>query len=237
MGLADALARHLAGMGLSVPKAVGKRLVAYAELAWTGNERARLTGAVSLEELVTKHLVDCATLWLLRGVRWDRWIDVGSGAGLPGMVLALGAGDGRGALLEATAKKAAFLRSAVAAMGLEDRVEVVQERAEDWGRGGGRERYAVAVARAVAPARVLAEYLLPLVEVGGRAVMMKGPRAGDELAEAHAAMEVLGAEVEDVVAVSLPEGEGERRLVVLRKTRPTEAAYPRRPGVPAKRPL
>lgn len=228
--LLDALEIPLDGVTL-------ERLVAYAELVWSGQERARLTGAGSLEELVTKHVVDCATLWRLEGITWDRWIDVGSGAGLPGLVLALGVPEGRGTLLEATGKKAEFLRRAVAALGVGSRVGVVQARAEDWGRGEGRERYAVGVARAVAPARVLAEYLIPLVEVGGLAIMMKGPQAEAELAEAGRALELLGARVEGIKALALPEGLGERRLVVLRKTRPTPAAYPRRPGMPEKRPL
>lgn len=236
-GLVEKLTALLQGMDLSVSPETAERLVAYGKLIWAGQERARLTGATSLEELVTKHLIDCATLWRLEGMVWDRWIDVGSGAGLPGLVLALGEPQGEGALLEATGKKADFLRQAVGSLGLEPRIQVVQERAEDWGRGPGRDRYAIAVARAVAPARVLAEYLIPLVEVGGVAVMMKGPQAEAELAEAGHAFQVLGARVEGVTALTLPGGLGERRLVVLRKTRPTPRAYPRRPGLPRKRPL
>lgn len=236
-GLIGRLAALLEAMKIPLGMETAERLVAYATLIWAGQERARLTGASSLEELVTKHVVDCATLWRLEGVEWDGWIDVGSGAGLPGLVLALGAPRGRGALLEATGKKVEFLRKAVAQLGLESRIQVVQERAEDWGRGAGREAYRIAVARAVAPARVLAEYLIPLVEVGGLAVMMKGPQADAELAEAEHALEVLGAQVEGVTALALPEGLGERRLVVLRKTKPTPRAYPRRSGLPRKRPL
>lgn len=235
--LVDRLAGLLDALAIPLGRGTLEKLVAYAGLVWAGQERARLTGAASLEELVTKHLVDCATLWRLAGIAWDRWIDVGSGAGLPGLVLALGMPESRGTLLEATGKKAEFLRQAVAALGLGPRIQVVQGRAEDWGRGPGRERYAVAVARAVAPARVLAEYLIPLVEDGGLAVMMKGRQAETELAEAGHALEVLGAHVEGITALALPEGLGERRLVVLRKTRPTPPTYPRRPGMPEKRPL
>jgi len=235
--LAERLRALLERLGLSIHGETAVQLVAYGELVWQGQARARLTGATSLEELVTKHIVDCATLWLVEGVEWDGWIDVGSGAGLPGLVLAVGRPEGQGTLLEATGKKADFLRQAVTALGLEARLQVVHGRAEEWGRGPGRERYRVAVARAVAPARVLAEYLLPLVEVDGVAVMMKGPQAEAELAEAERALHVLGGRVERVHRLTLPEDQGERRLVVVRKDRPTPEGYPRRAGLPAKRPL
>lgn len=235
--LAEELARRAQVVGVEVEEKTSRRLVSFAEMVWEGQRRVRLTGAASLEELVVKHLVDCLTLGRLKEIRWDRWIDVGSGGGLPGLVVALAHETGRGDLLEATGKKADFLREAVDGLGLRGHIGVVQDRAEVWGQAGGREAYRVAVARAVAPARVLAEYLVPLLEVGGRAVLMKGPGVDDELREAGRALEVLGAAVERVEAFSLPEGTGERRLVLLRKLRPSPRAYPRRPGVPTRRPL
>jgi 16S rRNA (guanine527-N7)-methyltransferase len=162
-------------------------------------------------------------------------IDVGSGGGLPGLPLKLARPDLRLTLLEASHRKAAFLTHACARLGLEG-VEVVAMRAEDAGRLTAlRDAFDVATARALAPAPVLVELCLPFVRPGGRLLAMKAA-AEDELERARPAIAALNAELADLVpAPSAARSLG--RVAVVRKLGPTPDAYPRRPGVPRKRPL
>jgi 16S rRNA (guanine527-N7)-methyltransferase len=163
-------------------------------------------------------------------------IDIGAGAGFPGLPLKILRPELRLTLVESIAKKAAFLRHIAETLGLAD-VEVVVARAEVVGRDPAhRERYAVAAARAVAELRVLAEYCLPLCRVGGRFLAPKGSSAGDEVQAALPAIERLGGRLAAVEPVDLP-GLEPRTLVVVEKIGPTPPQYPRAPGVPAKRPL
>jgi len=159
-----------------------------------------------------------------------RLVDVGSGGGLPGLPLKIVRPDLEVTLVEADQDKAAFLVQASARLKLE--VEVVARRAEDAGHDARyRERFEVAVARALAPMRTLVELCLPFVKVGGRLLAQK---THDE--EAGYAIEVLGGRLESVVpAPSRARSQG--AVVVIRKVAPTPAAYPRRPGVPNRKPL
>ena len=179
-------------------------------------------------------LEDCLVLepWLPPGTRL---VDVGSGAGLPGLPLRLARPDLRLTLLEANRRRAAFLVRACAALGLDD-VEVLAERAEVAGRQPAqREAYDAAVARALAPMAVLAELCLPLVRVGGRLLAMK-TEAATEVEAAATAIDLLGGELKEVVpAPSQARSRGS--IVVVDKLRPTPPDYPRRPGVPSRRPL
>jgi 16S rRNA (guanine527-N7)-methyltransferase len=161
-------------------------------------------------------------------------VDVGSGGGLPGLPLKIARPDLSVALIEADQDKAAFLVRACALLGLHD-VEVVARRAEEVGQDPRyRESFDVAVARALAPMPVLAELCLPLVKVGGRLLAQKTET--EELASAARAIELMGGDLHDVVsAPSAARGAG--TIVVVDKVRSTPPAYPRRPGVPARRPL
>ncbi len=165
-----------------------------------------------------------------------RVIDIGSGGGLPGIPMAIARPDLHVTLLEAVAKKAAFLRDTVTALEL-PHVDVLATRAEEAGRDSAhRERYDVAVARAVAPLNVLAELALPFVRPGGWLAAVKGSRVHEEVTEAQAALHRCGGRVGTVLP--LPTKVGVPLSVVLvRKERPTPPELPRRPGMPAKRPL
>jgi 16S rRNA (guanine527-N7)-methyltransferase len=165
-----------------------------------------------------------------------RLIDIGSGGGLPGIPIAIARPDLRVTLLEAVGKKAAFLRDTVEALEL-PRVDVLAVRAEEAGRDTAhRERYDVAVARAVAPLNVLAELALPLVRLGGWLAAVKGSKVHAELAEAHEAISRCGGRVAAVFPLPTLVG-APLSVVLIRKERPTPPELPRRPGIPAKRPL
>jgi 16S rRNA (guanine527-N7)-methyltransferase len=163
-----------------------------------------------------------------------RVVDVGSGGGLPGLPLKI-ARPGLGmTLVEADQAKSAFLVRACAALGLRD-VEVVARRAEEVGRDSRyRESFDVAVARALAPMAVLAELCLPLVRVGGRLLAQKTDR--EDTDSAVRAIETLGGELNSVVAAPSPV-RGAGTVVIVDKVRPTPPAYPRRPGIPSRKPL
>lgn len=164
-----------------------------------------------------------------------RLIDVGSGGGLPGLPLKIARPELRLTLLEANRRKAAFLLQAAARLGLAG-VEVVAERAEAAGRDPRyREAFDVATARALAPLPVLVELCLPLVAVGGRLLAMK-TEGGAEVAAAAGAIRRLGGELEEV-GVAASEARSLGRVVVVAKIAPTPAEFPRRPGLPARRPL
>ena len=164
-----------------------------------------------------------------------RVIDVGSGGGLPGLPLKIARPELQLTLLEANRRKAAFLVQAAASLGLRD-VEVVARRAEEAGRDPRhREAYDFALARALAPMPVLAELCLPFVAVGGRLLAMKA----DSVAEAEAARGVIERLGGELIAVSAAASTARTlgQVVVVEKVRPTPAEYPRRPGVPGRRPL
>lgn len=210
----------------------------YADRLHEWNQRVNLTRITSPEEIRIKHFLDslsCQTV--MHGTPVDAVIDVGTGGGFPGLPLRLLYPEMHLTLVESIAKKTAFLSLVVQELGL-DNVQVVTGRAEDVGQDPAhREKYDWAVARAVAGLPVLAEYLLPLVRVGGFMLAQKGATAPEELEAAAPALEVLGGKFKELIPVSLPDVEGVRYLVVVEKVAPTPPKYPRRAGMPAKRPL
>jgi 16S rRNA (guanine527-N7)-methyltransferase len=166
-----------------------------------------------------------------------RVVDVGTGAGFPGLVLKILRPDIELVLVESVEKKAGFCRTVVDELGLKG-VAVLTERAEALGQDPAhRESYDWAVARAVAAMPVLAEYLLPLVRVGGRALAQKGAGGPAEAQDAASAFETLGGALKSHREAHLPGLTEPHTLVVLEKLRPTPGNYPRRAGIPAKRPL
>jgi len=197
-----------------------------------------LTAIKEPEEAAAKHFVDSLALlrWVSLG-EGDRLLDLGSGAGFPGVPLAVAAPGCRVFLLEAVRKKCFFLEQVVKRLGLKN-TTVVCGRAEEYGRlDRYREQFGWVVARGVAVLRELAEYALPFVAVGGCFVAYKGPRAAAEIEAARGALELLGGRVEEMVTYSLPKGGEKRVLVFIRKERATPAQFPRRAGVARKRPL
>ena len=202
------------------------RLAQYVELVLEANRKFNLTGARSVEEFVP-HILDSLTV--VPYVR-SPYVDVGSGAGLPGIPVAIVTGV-RTVLLEATSKKAAFLRDAITALDVD--AEVAGARAEDAGRRPElREQFASATARAIASAPTALELTAPLLAVSGVAILQRGSMAADERAALEGAALMLGCTVDVEVAL-----EGERRLLLVQKTSPIAERYPRRSGIPEKRPL
>jgi 16S rRNA (guanine527-N7)-methyltransferase len=208
-----------------------------AELAdW--NQRLSLTAIRDPEGVRIRHFLDSLSCLQATGdLAGQRVADVGAGAGFPGLPLKIVQHGMQLTLFESVAKKTAFLEHVVQVLGLEG-VEVVTARAEEAGQGPAtRERFDWAIARALAPMPVLAEYLLPLVRVGGHMLAQKGKEARLEAQAGQAAIELLGGQLGPLREVRVPGLDEERWLVVVNKVAETPAKYPRRPGMPAKRPL
>lgn len=227
----------LKDLGVNIGDEAVTLLLRYGRELTRWNERFNLTAITAPEEVVRKHFFDALTAFPWLPPARMRLVDVGSGAGLPGLVLKIARPDIEVTLIESVKKKADFLRHVVAVLELAG-VEVRQERAEESGHVPGlREGFAVATGRAVAALPVLAELALPLVTVGGLFIAFKGSKVEEEVNKAERALAVLGGEVERVVEVAVPGVEERRALVLVRKVAPTPPAYPRRAGQPSKRPL
>jgi 16S rRNA (guanine527-N7)-methyltransferase len=232
----DLLETTAAAWGMPLSSAQLDQFAAYAAELRRWNQHVNLTAVADETGIVTRHFLDslrCAQSW---GFDPHSLVDIGAGAGFPGLPLKLLNPALQLTLVESIAKKAAFLRHIVETLGLAN-VEIIVARAEAVGRDPAqRERYDLAAARAVADLRVLAEYCLPLCRVGGRFLAPKGARVEPELQAALPALGVLGGRLLAVEPVELPELEP-RTLVVIEKIAPTPPQYPRAPGIPAKRPL
>ena len=233
--LAQHTQRHL---GVHLNKAQVKALEHYERELIDWNARFNLTAIRNPQEIRIKHFLDSLTCLLaMRDTPLDRLIDIGSGAGFPGIPLKIIYPKTQVTLVESVGKKADFCRHVVKTLNLTG-VEVLQERAEVLGQSPlHRESYDWAVARAVAILPVLAEYLLPLVRMGGSMLAMKGESGPAEAHSAENALRLLGGQLRQLVPVTLPGVAEERYLVVVGKTAATPHAYPRRVGVPAKNPL
>ena len=205
-------------------------------LAW--NQRFNLTAIRDSEGIRTKHFLDsfsCVLAW--KESPPLHLIDVGTGAGFPGIPLKILYPSMQLTLVESVGKKAAFCRHVAETLKLE-RVEVITGRAEELGQmPGKRESFDWAVARAVAALPVLAEYLLPLVRVSGAILAQKGHSGPAEAQQAEPALKLLGGRIRQLLPVTLPGVAEERYLVVVDKVAATPPQYPRKPGFPAKKPL
>lgn len=210
----------------------------YENLLLEWNTRFNLTAIRAPQEVRTKHFLDSLTcLIAFRDTPTERVIDIGTGAGFPGLPLKIVCPKMKLTLVESVGKKADFCRQVVETLQLEG-VKVLQDRAEVLGQSNGhRERYDWALGRAVAIMPILAEYLLPLVKVGGRMLAMKGESGPAEAHSAENSMRVLGGHLHQLIPVTLPGVADDRYLIVVDKIAGTPKGYPRRVGVPAKQPL
>ena len=202
------------------------------------NNKFNLTAIRDPESIRTKHFLDslsCILAW--KASPPAHLIDVGTGAGFPGIPLKLLYPSMKLTLVESVSKKAAFCRHIVDVLRLEQ-VDVIHSRAEDLGQDPShRETYDWAVARAVANLNVLSEYLIPFVKVGGTALAQKGESGPAEAQSAEGAMHLLGGKLRQLIPVNLPGVADDRYLILIDKVAATPPRYPRKPGIPAKQPL
>lgn len=231
------------GLGLCLSESQLEQFARYAALIQEWNQKFNLTAITDEAEIVALHFADALTVapvLLRERARCETpptFMDVGTGAGFPGIPLKIALPEWRVWLVDSTAKKLRFCEAVVQALALRE-VYALHARAEELAlRPEHREQYPVVVARAVAPLPTLVEYLLPLTRLGGLCIAMKGRQAEQEVNEAAYAIEVLGGVVEALQLTALPQREESRALVLIRKLRPTPRQYPRAGGAPRNRPL
>ncbi len=219
-------------------------LTRYCRMLQKWNEKMNLTAVTDDDGIAVKHIQDSLTVLPIMDALMSarsgqfriRFIDIGSGAGLPGLPLLVMRPQWQGVLLDSLAKRIRFLETVIQELGL-THATAVHARAEDAGRQAGlRDRFDLAIARAVAPLNVLVEYCLPFVRVNGVFVAMKG-KTDQEWPQAKRAVQLMGGQLETIKTFTLPGTDQHRSLFCIRKVEPTLPMYPRKAGMPEKKPL
>ena len=226
----------VAELGVGLNENQINQLVEYARLLQEWNNKINLTAITDDEGIVTKHFLDSLTA-LGTGHVGGKVIDVGTGAGFPGLVLKIARPDIELTLLDSLNKRINFLREVCERLGI-DGVEFVHSRAEDGGMNRAyRAKFDTVVSRAVANMTVLSEWCIPFLKEGGRFLALKGPLADKELSDAKRAISILGGEVESVFEAEIPFTELSHKIIIVKKVRQTPMKYPRKSGIAAKNPI
>lgn len=214
------------------------QLMRYKELLVEWNEKMNLTAITEDMEVITKHFLDCLTVQSsIDLTKVKTLVDVGTGAGFPGLVLKIAFPNVHITLIDSLNKRLKFLQHVIDELGLEG-IECVHGRAEDLGKNKAyREQFEVCASRAVANLAVLGEYTLPFVQKGGYLIALKGQKLDEELAEGEKAITILGGTIDKLVNVDVPYTDLNHRIAKIKKVKPTPKQYPRKAGEPTKMPL
>lgn len=208
----------------------------YMELLIEWNEKMNLTAITDPEEIILKHFIDSITI--LKDIEDDaKVVDIGTGAGFPGIPLSIMNPTLKITLVDSLNKRLIFLQEVVNKLNLKN-VEIVHARAEDFGRDKKyREKFDISTSRAVANLSTLSEYLLPLVKVKGKCISMKASGASEEIKQAEKAIDVLGGRIDKVEEFKLPQSDIGRTIIIISKEKQTPTKYPRKAGIPSKEPI
>lgn len=232
------LKKHIEKLGLSIDDEQVKQFLKFEEMLVEWNKHMNLTGITESEAIYDKHFADSLTCVLSEKIEPDATcIDVGTGAGFPGIPLKIYYPDLKLTLLDSLNKRINFLKAVADETELND-ILYLHGRAEDYGQDENyREKYDIVVSRAVADLPVLLEFCTPFLKVGGYFIAQKGKKYVEEIATARSALEVLNLEVEEIKKVKTSEETSEHFLVIIKKIASTDLKYPRRAGKPIKKPL
>lgn len=230
--------KDLESLGIYLTGSQIDQFLKYYELLIEKNKVMNLTAITDFEDVLKKHFVDSVSLVKAMDLSKDlHVIDIGTGAGFPGLALKLAFPELKVTLLDSLNKRIQFLNEVICELGL-DGVETVHGRAEDFAEPGKlRECFDLCVSRAVANLSTLAEYCLPYVKVGGFFVSYKSEKISEELVTAENAVAVLGGIIERQVEYMLPDSDIYRNLVIIKKNKETLRKFPRKAGIPGKKPL
>lgn len=208
----------------------------YNKLLLEWNEKINLTAITDEREIILKHFIDSLTINRYIG-NAETVMDIGTGAGFPGIPLKIVNENKSFILVDALNKRINFLEEVKNNLKLND-LDLIHSRSEDLGKDlNYRENMDIVTSRAVANLRVLVEYMLPFVKLNGLCICMKGPNVKEEIAEAENAINILGGKIEKVGKIILPESEIERNIVIIKKINKTPSKYPRKAGTATKQPL
>ena len=232
------IADRIAWNGIQTVPELAEKLYIYLNLLREWNSRMDLTAVMDDEETIDRHFIDSLTVLKTDLIRENSsLIDVGTGAGFPGLVTAMARPDLQVTLLDAQQKRLTFLQAVCEATGTTN-VTLIHARAEDGARRKEfREQFDIAEARALAPVDILSEYLLPYVRTGGYALCWKGPALKDELESGRRASHILGGRLEMPVSCPVKGREWEHMILPIRKVQSTPKQYPRKAGTPKQKPL
>lgn len=208
----------------------------YMNLLIEWNEKMNLTAITEPKEIILKHFIDSITI--LKYIDDNsKLVDVGTGAGFPGVPLSIMNPTLKITLVDSLNKRLIFLQEVVKELNLKN-IEIVHARAEEFGQNKNcREKFDIATSRAVANLATLSEYLVPLVKIDGKIISMKASNAKEEINDAKKAIEVLGGKIEKIEEFDLPESDIGRTIIIIDKNKCTPAIYPRKAGTPAKEPI
>lgn len=230
--------KDLKELGIVLSEQQMEQFITYYEMLVEKNKVMNLTAITEFEDVLKKHFTD--SLSLVKAVDLSNEleiIDIGTGAGFPGIPLKIAFPNLKITLLDSLNKRIAFLQEVIDQLGLQD-IEALHGRAEDFAKPNQlREKYDICVSRAVANLSTLSEYCMPYVKVGGSFISYKSEKVTDELKLAEHAIDVLGGEVTDQVDFQLPGTDLYRNLVVIKKNKQTPKMYPRKAGIASKKPL
>lgn len=236
MGFNEKFLEKLNKIQLNVNDEVLNKFWVYMTNLLEWNEKINLTAITDEDDIILKHFIDSLTI-LEYIPEKSNVIDVGTGAGFPGIPLKIVREDINMTLMDSLNKRITFLNEIINKLGLK-KINAIHSRAEELAKmPEHREKYDIAVSRAVANLSTLSEYMIPFVKVGGKCICMKGSNIEEELKTAKNAIKELGGEIEKVINFKLPDSDNERNIIIIKKVRNTKNKYPRKAGMPSKEPL
>ncbi len=232
----EILKNQCKNLNMSINENQLEQLHMYMKLLQKCNESINLTSIIEDKDILQKHFIDSITIIPYIDYK-DNIIDVGTGAGFPGIPIKIAREDVKVTLLDSLNKRVNFMKEVISNLNLSN-IQTIHGRAEDIGKNSNfREKFDVATSRAVAPLNILVEYLMPLVKKGGRCICMKGKDIKEELEISKKAINILGGELEKVHEFYLPQSNIKRNIIIIRKMKDTPSKYPRKAGTPSKEPI
>ncbi len=226
-------------LGIFLNKKQKEQFTTYYEILIQWNSYCNLTSITDYEEVYKKHFIDSLALVKIKKeifTSFETVIDVGTGAGFPGIPLKIAFPELDLVLLDSLKKRVKFLDHVIDVLGLNS-ITTIHGRAEDFARGDMREKYDLCVSRAVANLSTLSEYCLPFVKPGGFFISYKSEKINEETANAQSAITILGGEIVDKLRYNLPNSDISRTLMLIMKNNKSPSSYPRKAGLPEKKPL
>lgn len=233
----DFLVNYIKKLHINLNDNKVNQFLRYYELLIEWNDKINLTSITEFEDVVIKHFADSLSIVNIIDINGEMsLVDIGTGAGFPGIPLKIAFPSLKVVLVDSLDKRVKFLNHVIKELGLKD-IEAIHDRAEEFGNSKYREKFDICVTRAVSNLSVISEYCLPLVKIGGYFIPYKSKEVKNEISEYEMAIEELGGAIDDVAMFELPDTDIMRSLILIYKDINTPKKYPRRNGIPQKKPL